>query len=158
MKSKNHKEVTNAYLKFSGYLIASVLLGVLIFFCYVQTNKVEVNRIVEKTQEYDKIYVQQLELVSKVDTLFSYTIGFNTNLNDVELLNAVSSRKQQISSYMDGMSSKDVRLYQKLITEYNGFLGVKDSIRQATIDVEMIKRDLDKCVQDNSQASRKLTI
>ncbi|MFV0345485.1 MAG: type VI secretion system transmembrane protein TssQ [Bacteroidales bacterium] len=123
MKSKNYKEVTNAYLKFSGFLIASVLLGVLIFFCYVQTNKVEVNRIVEKTQEYDKIYVQQLELVSKVDTLFSYTIGFNTNLNDVELLNAVSSRKQQISSYMDGMSSKDVRLYQKLITEYNGFLG-----------------------------------
>lgn len=59
---------------------------------------------------------------------------------------------------MDDMSSRDVRLYQKLMSEVNVFLGVKDSIRMAKTEEGLIKTDLLKCTEDNKQASRQLTI
>lgn len=158
MRAKNHKEITKGYLKFSGYLLACIFIGVFIYFCYMQTSNVEVNRIVEKTEEYDKIYVKQIDLANRIDSLYQYTTLFNTNLNDAHLLHSVSKRKQEILSMMDNMSSGDVRLYQKLMSEVNVFLGVKDSIRMAKTEEGLIKTDLLKCTEDNKQASRQLTI
>jgi hypothetical protein len=83
---------------------------------------------------------------------------FNTNKNDIHLLRSVSSRKQEILTMMDDMSSRDIRLYQKLMSEVNVFLGVKDSIRTAKSEEDMIKTDLLKCTEENKQASRQLTI
>lgn len=93
---KNSKDITRGYWRFSGYLIACVFTGVLIYFCYIQTSKVEVDRIVSKTEEYDKIYVKQTDLVNRIDSLYYYTTMFNTNLNDAHLLNSVSRHKQEI--------------------------------------------------------------
>lgn len=158
MRAKNHKEITLGYLKFSGFLAISVLIAVLIYLCYTKTCEVEVNRIVDKTEEYDKIYVRQIDLSNRIDTLYRYTSMFNTNLNDAHLLHSVSRRKQEILSMMEEMSSRDVRLYQKLMSEINGFLGVKDSIRMAKTEEDLIKTDLLKCTEENKQISRKLTI
>lgn len=158
MRAKNHRAINRAYLKFSGYLIACVAVGVLIYYCTNQTAKVEVNRIVDKTEEYDKIYVRQIDLANRIDSLFYYTMLFNTNLNDVYLLNAVSRRKQEILSLAEDMNGKDVRLYQKLASEINNFLAVKDSIRLIRVEEDLLKTDLKKCVEDNKQVSRKLTI
>lgn len=158
MRAKNHKEITKAYWKFSGYLVACVCIGVLIYFCYIKTAGIEVDRIVKKTEEYDKIYVRQIELANRIDSLYRYTTMFNTNLNDVYLLHTVSNRKQEILSDMEDMSSRDVRLYQKLMSEVNTFLSVKDSIRMLKNEEELVKADLLKCVEDNKQTSRRLTI
>ena len=158
MRAQNSKDITIGYCKFSGYLMASVLTGVLIYFCYIRTSNVEVNRIIEKTVEYDKIYVKQIDLSNYIDSLYSYTTRFNTNLNDVRLLRSVSDRKQEILSIMNDMNSRDVRLYQKLMSEVNVFLSIKDSIRLAKTEESMIKTDLLKCTEENKQTSRKLTI
>lgn len=158
MRAQNHTEITKGYLKFSGYLIACVFTGVLIYFSYIHTSYIEVNRIVDKTEEYDKIYVKQIDLANRIDSLYRYTMMFNTNKNDIHLLRSVSSRKQEILTVMDDMSSRDIRLYQKLMSEVNVFLGVKDSIRTAKSEEGMIKTDLLKCTEENKQASRQLTI
>lgn len=158
MRSLNHKEITYGYLKFSGYLAACILIGVLVYICYNLTSDVEVKRIVEKTEEYDKIYVRQTDLSTRIDTLYYYTTLFNTNLNDAQLLHSVSRRKQEVISMMDGMNSRDIRLYQKLISEINTFLAVKDSIRIAKTEESLIKTDLLKCTEENKQLSRKLTL
>jgi hypothetical protein len=158
MRAQNHKEITKGYLKFSGYLVVCIFTGVLIYFCYIRTSNIEVDRIVEKTEEYDKIYVKQIDLANRIDSLYRYTMMFNTNKNDIHLLRSVSSRKQEILSMMDDMSSRDIRLYQKLMSEVNVFLGVKDSIRTAKSEESMIKTDLLKCTEENKQASRQLTI
>lgn len=158
MRAKNYQAINKAYLKFSGFLLACVAVAVLVYYCTNQTAKVEVNRIVEKTEEYDKIYVRQIDLANRIDSLYYYTMLFNTNLNDTYLLNAVSRRKQEILSLTEDMSGKDVRLYQKLASEVNNFLAVKDSIRQIRIDEDLLKTDLKKCVEDNKQVSRRLTI
>lgn len=158
MRAKNHRAINKAYFKFSGYLIACVAVAVLIYYCTNQTEKIEVNRIVDKTEEYDKIYVRQIDLANRIDSLYYYTMMFNTNLNDVYLLDAVSRRKQEILSLTEDMSSRDVRLYQKLASEINNFLAVKDSIRLIRVEEDLLKTDLRKCVEDNKQVSRQLTI
>ena len=158
MRAQNNKEIYIGYLQFSLYLVACVFTGVLIYFSYTQTSNIEVDRIVEKTVEYDKIYVKQLELANRIDSLYQYTMLFNTNLNDVQLQYTVSKRKQELLASMEDMSSRDIRLYQKLMSEVNTFLGMKDSIRLSKIEEDMVKTDLLKCVEDNKQATRKLTI
>ncbi len=158
MRAQNHKEITKSYWKFSGYLAACVLVGVLTYFFYTRTSVVEVQRIVEKTEEYDKIYVQQIDLAGRIDTLYQYTSMFNTNKNDVLLQNSVSRRKQEIISSMESMSGRDIRLYQKLMSQVNSFLSIKDSIRTAKIDEELVRSDLMKCVEDNKQTTRKVTL
>lgn len=158
MRAHNHLSITRGYLKFTGFLAACVFTGVLIYFCYVRTSNIEVDRIVEKTEEYDKIYVRQTDLAGRIDSLYRHAIRFNTNLNDAQLLNSVSRRKQEVLSMMEGMSSRDVRLYRKLMNEVNVFLAVKDSIRMTKTDEELLKTDLLKCTEENRQASRKLTL
>lgn len=158
MRAKNHEKINQGYLKFTGYLMACIFVGVLIYFCYIHTCDIEVDRIVKKTEEYDKIYVKQLELANRIDSLYQYAMMFNTNKNDLYLLRSVSNRKQEILSVMDKMHGPDIRLYQKLISEINVFLGVKDSIRIARTEKGMVKTDLLKCSEDNKQASRQLTM
>ncbi|MDH6309480.1 hypothetical protein M2451_003838 [Dysgonomonas sp. PFB1-18] len=158
MRPQNHKEILRGYWKFSGYLAACVLVGVLTYFFYTKTSVVEVQRIVEKTEEYDKIYVQQIDLAGRIDTLYQYTSMFNTNKNDVLLQNSVSRRKQEIISSMESMNGRDIRLYQKLMSQVNSFLSIKDSIRTAKIDEELVRSDLMKCVEDNKQTTRKVTL
>lgn len=158
MRAQNHKDITRGYWKFSGYLISCVFTAVFIYFCYTWTSTIEVNRIVDKTEEYDKIYVKQMDLVSRIDSLYDYMTKFNTNLNDAYLNHSVSRRKQEILLMMENMSGRDIRLYQKLMSEVNGFLSIKDSIRQTRTEEDLIKTDLLKCAEDNKQASRQLTI
>jgi hypothetical protein len=158
MKAQNNKEINRGYLQFSLLLVACVLTGVCIYSFYMKTLEIEVNLIVDKTNGYDKIYVHQNDLVNRIDSLYQYANLFNTNLNDAQLLNAFSARKQEISASMNDMNNRDVRLFRKLLSEMNGFLSLKDSIRILSEEETLLKRDLRQCVEDNKQTSRKLTI
>jgi len=154
MKPKNNKEIWKSYWLFSFYLVCSVGIAVLVYSLYVKTSKVEVNQIVSKTEESDKIYVQQIELTQKIDSLYKYTTMFNTNLNDGLLLNAVSKRKQDILTDIEKLSDKDAKLYTALMQEVNTFLSVKDSIRQLRVEEDLVRSDLQKCMDDNKKALR----
>jgi hypothetical protein len=158
MKAQNNKAIYHGYLQFSLYLAACVLLGVLIYVFYTKTKGIEVRRIVDKTEEYDKIYVRQNELANSIDSLYVYANLFNTHLNDAMLMNAVSKRKQDIIASMGDMNSRDVRMYRKLLGEVNTFLSLKDSIRLKTIEEDLVKRDLQQCIEDNKRTKRKMTI
>ncbi len=158
MRAQNHKEINKGYWKFSVFLAACVAIGVTTYCCYLQTSKIEVSRIVEKTIEYDKIYVQQTELVSRIDSLYQYMQLFNTNKNDAMLQNVVSKRKQEILASIESMNGRDVKMYQKLMSQVNSFLNAKDSIRILGTEEDLIRNDLKKCMEENKQASRKLTI
>lgn len=158
MRAKNNREIRKGYLKFAFYLAACVMVAVLVFYSYIRTSTVEVIRIMAKTQEYDKIYIEQTELAGRIDTLYQYVSYFNTNLNDVLLQSRVSRRKQEINSSMEQMSGRDIRLYQKLMSEVNTFLAAKDSIRSLRQEEELLRKDLKKCMEDNKQANRRVTL
>lgn len=131
MRAQNHKEIYRAYWQFSGYLAICVVIAVFSFYFYRQTSQIEVNKIVDKTEEYDKIYVKQMDLINRIDSLYSYTTLFNTNLNDASLLNSVTRRKQEIISDMESMSSSDVRLHRKLTVNQ-----INDCIRIRLFDTK----------------------
>lgn len=158
MKARNNQEITKGYLTFSLFLAFCVAIGVANYYCFLQTSKVEVGRIVEKTEEYDKIYIQQIELVSRIDSLYQYMLLFNTNKNDAMLQNLVSKRKQEILASMEDMNGRDIKMYQRLMSQVNSFLSAKDSIRILGAEEDLIRIDLKKCMEENKQASRKLTI
>ena len=156
MRAKNTKEVTRAYWRFSLFLAACIAVGILMFYTFIRTSAVEVNKIVEKTEEYDKIYAQQLELVNQIDQLYDYTVKLNTNLVDVQIQNTVSRLKLDISKSMENMSSKDVRLFRKIVNETSLFLSIKDSIRLKRNEEGMVRDDLSRCIEKSKQTSRDL--
>lgn len=158
MKPQNNKDIWKAYWLFSFYLVCSVSIAVLVYSLYVSTSKVEVDRIVAKTEESDKIFVQQIELTQKIDSLYAYTTMFNTNLNDGLLLNAVSKRKQDILTDIEKLSDRDAKLYSALMREVNTFLSVKDSIRMLRIEEDLVRADLQKCMDNNKKAMRNLNL
>lgn len=158
MRAQNSKDIYRGYLKFAGYLAACVAVGVLVYWSYLRTSKIEIEKIVNKTIEYDQIYVQQIELALRIDSLYQYGTLFNTKLNDALLLNTVSKRKQEIFSSLESMNSRDIRLYQRLMSQVNTFLAVKDSIRAVHTEEDMVKSDLLKCMENNKQTTRRLTI
>lgn len=154
MKAKNNKEVTRAYWRFSIFLAGCIAVGILTFYTFMRTSAVEVNKIVEKTEEYDKIYARQLDLVNKIDVLYDYTVKLNTNLNDVQIQNTVSNLRLDIAKSMDNMSNRDVRLFRKLVSETSGFLAMKDSIKIKRNEEGMVRDDLSRCIEKSKQTTR----
>ncbi|MDR2804996.1 MAG: type VI secretion system transmembrane protein TssQ [Dysgonamonadaceae bacterium] len=158
MQVKNSKDVSRGYWSFSLYLASCVAVGVCAWFSYLRTSEIEVKRIVDKTKEYDAIYLQQTDITFQIDTLYRYAGLFNSNLNDERLQGAVSWRKQAILAGLDKLDRRDVRLHRKLMGGMNTFLNAKDSIRILRDEETMIKSELRKCMEENRQASRKITI
>lgn len=160
MKAKNRKEVTAAWLKFSLFLIGTVIMAVVIFYCYIHTSVVELRRIEHKTLEYDRIYSLQLETTAKVDSLvyLVHLLNSNERINDVLLQNMISSKKMGLLSHLEKMPEKDVRLYKMVALQFNSFLNAKDSIRLLSIEEQMIKEDLIRCINNNKAVARQLSI
>ena len=113
-----------------------------------------------KTEEYDKIYAGQIALVDKVDSLYNYLslMGSNEQLNQIMLQKVVSTRKMELIEELQRMDTKDVLIYNNLASQINVFLETKEAIRKAVIEESLVRNDLMRCVQDNKQAARKLTL
>lgn len=158
MKPQNNKDIQISYLYFSVYLLACILIGICIYICFLNTSFAEVKQINKKTEEYDRIYSQQIELVHRIDSLYHYSSLINGDLNDISLQRLINKRKQEIEVSWENMNKKDVQIHQKLIGEVNTFLDIKDSIRLAKKEEIKIRNDLLKCSSENKQTNRKLTI
>ena len=157
MKPKNHKAVNRGYLLFSGYLAACVIVGVLSYFFYLRTLASEVDRIVDKTQEYYETYDRQQALVERIDLLYRYIKSLDDNGENYGLLrNRVSEYKQEITWSLDNMSNRDAKMHKKLMNDVDIFLAIKDSISIAQKDVERIKDRLDLCIKENNEQIKKL--
>lgn len=159
MKAKNNDKVRQAIYRFSRYLIVSVALAVCIFFGFLKTSSVEVNKILEKTSEYDQIQAKQLELTEKMDTLYFYASLLNSDpkVNHVLMQNTLSNRKIQFSNVTSDMTDRDARLYKKMSQQLNIFLNIKDSIKVAVSEEEMLRTDLLRCISDNRNITRRLS-
>lgn len=160
MKAKNSKEITAGYLKCSAGMLVSVLLAIASAYGLIATGKTEFTRIRVKTDEYDRIYRQQTELTNKMDSLYTYMSLFNSEqrINDVMLMSVIGSHKVEFTESLQRIDSKDVPMYRILSEELNRLMSLKDSIRVARTEKEMVGGDLQRCIRDNRQAVRKLSL
>lgn len=159
MKAKNNKEVRKGYFRFTGFLILIVSCTVCVLYGFMKTSSVEVSKILTKTGEYDRVYIQQLKLVESMDSVINYLSLLNTSpkINDLLLQNVISRKKMTLMENMGLMNDKDCKLYNKVITDLNTLLSIKDSLRMLTMQEEMVRSDLIRCVDENKQVSRKLS-
>lgn len=159
MKAKNNKAVRTAYFQFSGYLILTVTLAVGSLYFFMKTSSIEVKRILVKTEEYDKRYSRQILLTESVDSIYQYLSLLNTSpkINDLLLQDVISNKKMRLLDELHTMDTKDCMIYKDLIHNLNTLLQVKDSIRIMTIQEELVRGDLLRCVDENKKTSRKLS-
>ena len=135
MKAENNKEVRKGYLRFTGFLILIVSCTVCALYGFMKTSSVEVSKILAKTGEYDRVYIQQLQLMESMDSVINYISLLNTSpkINDLLLQNVISRKKIILMERMGMMNDKDCKLYNKVITDLNTLLSIKDSIRMLTM-------------------------
>lgn len=160
MKAKNDAEVRKAYLKFSYFLMACIVLAILIFSCFLKTSSIEVKKIMVKAVEYDHIYAKEIEMSASVDSVYQYMKLMNTSpkINDLLLQSVISTRKMNLLRSLGQFDMKDCRLYSHLLNNMNLILSARDSIRILNIQEEMVRKDLMQCIQDNWKTKRNLNI
>lgn len=160
MKPINNRAVKKAYLKFSGYLMICVGIAVFTFYSFMKTSSVEVKAIVNKTAEYDRIYTDELNLVVAFDSIYQYMNLMNSSprINDILLQDMVCSRKMQLQRHMGKFDAQDYILHQRLLNAVNDFLAVKDSIRLAEKEENVVREDLMRSVKEYKDVSRKLKV
>lgn len=160
MRAKNSEDVYKAMLTFCYYLLAAIVLGVCVFSCFMKTSSVEVYKILAKTQEYDFIQIQQVNMTESVDTLYFYSSLLNTDpkINNSLMYNVISGRKLHMINVVQAMDEKDCRLYKRLTNQMNTFLNIKDSIRLAMTEEELVRTDLLRCISDNKKVTRQMAV
>ena len=160
MKAQNYVAIRKAILKFTGYLIASVVMATCFFFFFMKTSSVEVSKILNKTKDYDKIQTIQLDLKEKVDSIY-YLASKLTNESKINyrlMQNTLSVRKLQLSNLLLELPKEDGLLYGKLANQMNIFFNTKDSLIIATSELNTVREDLIQCMSENRKITRKIAI
>jgi hypothetical protein len=160
MKPKNNSQIRLAYTQFALGLICTAFVGVLSIYFFICTAKAELKLIGTKTQDYDRINACQIELIERVDTLYNYMQMLNSSdkINDVLLQKMISTKKMNFINALDQIPREDSYLFRKLGKQINTFLNINDSIRILAIDEQLSKEELTRCIEDNKQLVRRLSI
>jgi hypothetical protein len=158
MKAKNSKAVTHGYLLFAVSLFCSILIAVGCVWFFILTSGSEVAHIEKRSLEYDAIFEQQIVLTDEVDLLYHNLALLNSDqrINELVLQNKISTQKMNLINSLNGMNDADALLYKKMSDKVNDILEVRDSIRIMRDEVNQTKRELQRCIQDNRDASRKM--
>jgi len=159
MNAKNNSDVFKAIVRFSAYLLASIIVAVSSFSLFMKTSLVEVNKIIEKTGNYDMIQMKQVHLTESVDSLYYYSTLLNTDdiyVNRSVMYNVLSSKILNFRNELDAISNDDCLLYKHLSGRMSGFILLKDSIHLADLEVERIREEYIRCMNRNKQVTRKL--
>lgn len=160
MKAQNYEAIRKAVLKFTTYLVASVVLITCCFFFFMKTSSVEVSKILAKAKDYDQIHSVQLDLKEKMDSLYYYAswLSADSKINYKLLQNSLSEKKIQFSQLLLTLPEKDCLLYKKLIGQVNIFFDTKDSLLMVTNELNSARDDLKRCTDENRDISRRLSI
>lgn len=160
MKAINHTSVFKGYLLFSVCMALVVGLFVFMNYCFVSTTRSEDSRIGTRSVVFDRTFDRQNQFVDRVDSLYNYMALINSSyrVNDILVQNAVSTRKMQLLGDMEQLDAKDVLLYRNLMEKINMLLTVKDSIRILKNREQTLREDLQRCIDADRQAARKLSL
>jgi hypothetical protein len=156
MKALNTDKIIKGYLQFAIALCCSILVGTGCVWSFTVASNREVAQIEARSLEYDRAFTRQVMLAERADSLW-YSIGlFNGGemFNRTALQNRVSAQKIALNSMMDGMPAADVALYRKFSDMVNRVFHVKDSVRMLALREQLLKNDLQKCMQENRNAAR----
>lgn len=160
MKAKNDKEVRKGVIQFSLYFVASVFFAVCIFSMFMKTSSIEVSRIMEKTDVYDKTQQRQVYLTEKIDSIFVFTklLSSNSQVNHSLVLTSLANQKKNAMQNLNSIPDRDGKLYKKILDEMDVFFNIKDSLQAATYDEDRYRKEYIRCMEEGRIILRRSSI
>jgi len=158
MKAKNSKTVTKGYLLFSLGLCCSIVVGIGCVWLFIATSDRELVRIERRSIEYDLSFERQISLTERVDSLYNNLALLNTDrrVNEVVLQNRISTQKMNLINTLAMMEHGEALLYLNMSEKVNDILDIKAKIRLLQLQVDQTRGDLQRCIQDNRNATRRM--
>jgi hypothetical protein len=159
MNAQNNKEVIRAISYFSAYLLASVSLAVCMYASFIKTSVIEVQQILEKSERYDLLQMKQIILTETADSVYYYAMLINSDdvhVNQSAMYNMLSMKSINFNENLEIMGNDDCLVYKKLFSEFGNFLQLKDSIRIANREVELLRDEYIRCMNKNKDMTRRL--
>lgn len=158
MKAKNSKEVTRGYLLFALTISLAILTGTGCIYFLMHTAGKEVADIELRSSEYDSALIRQTAMGEKTDSLFNNLKLLNSEerINMIIIQNRISSQKMQILDILNQMNKEDAAIYQRMSDKINTVLQTKDSIRMLTVQEQLLKNELQRCMQDSRSTTRRM--
>lgn len=158
MKAKNSKDVARGYVLFAVTIFCAIAAGVVCVWSFFLTADREVARMEIRSRQYDATFENQISLTERVDSLYNNIALLNSGrqFNELVLKNRISTQKMSLIGSVNGVNKSDALLYVRMTEQINSVLQVKDSIGLLTGQVNQVKGDLQRCIQDNRTASRKM--
>lgn len=157
MKAKNSKEITRGYILFAAAMSLSILVGTGCIYFLVRTAGKEVAYIELRSAESDTAFTHQIALSEKTDSLFNNLILLNAEerINQIVIQNRISTQKMQMLNILNQLNENDAALYRRMSDRVNTVLQIKDSIRTMTVQEQLLKKELQRCMQDSRSTSRR---
>jgi len=158
MKAKNSKTVMQGYLLFAFGLCCSIIVGTGCIWLFIVTSNNELAKIERRSIEYDLAFARQISLTEKVDSLYYNLTLLNTDrrVNEVVLQNRISTQKMNLLNTLSQTENGEALLYQSMSGKINDIMEIKGSIRLLQLQVEQTRGDLQRCIQDNRNATRRM--
>jgi hypothetical protein len=158
MKSKNIKEIRHGYLLFAVGMCCSIAVGFGCVWSFLLTADSEVARMEIRSGEYDVTFESQIALTERVDSLYNNIALLNSGkrMNEPVLHNRISTQKMNLIGTIASMDKRDALLYGLMSDRVNTILQMRDSIRLVSSQVEQMKGDLQRCIDDNRRATRRM--
>jgi hypothetical protein len=159
MAAKNNRDVIKAIIRFSVYLLGSVLLAVCIFSSLMKTATVEMNAISQKSESYVLLRMKQLQLAESVDSIYYYSTLLNSGdvyINQSAIYNMLSIRTIRFNNAVEEMSSDDCLVYKRLSDKLGDLFMLKDSIRMSLAEQETLRDEYVRCMNRNKDMTRRL--
>ncbi len=159
MNAKNNKEVIRAILQFTLFLIGSVSLAVCMFASFMKTSVVEMRQIFDKSAVYDQLHMKQVILTESIDSIYFYSTLVNPDnsyINHTYMLNTLSTRSLLFGKSLESMSSDDCLIYKRLSANMDEFFKLKDSIRTAELQLNLLRDEYTRCINNQKDMNRRL--
>lgn len=158
MKARNSNEVARGYVLFAVSMLFAILVGLGCVWSFFMTADREVARMELRSREYDATFSRQIALTERVDSLYNNIALLNSGrqFNEIVLKNRISTQKMDLMRTLDDINQGDALLYGKMAENINTVLQVKDSISLVSGQVQQVKGDLQRCIQDNRTAARRM--
>jgi hypothetical protein len=120
---------------------------------------VEERMIMEKSGQYDVLQMKQAVMTETVDSIYYYSMLLNSDdvhINHSLMYNMLSMRGIGFREDLAGMNGDDCMVYSRLFSEFGNFLQLKDSIRMAYSDLNMLRDEYVRCINKNRDMTRRL--
>ena len=155
MKAKNVQEIykksTHFWLLF-GVLVSFSIVSVYLFFWAAQQQREAFNN---RIMAYKTIVNKQIALNEKIDSLYlQMTYLDRTRVdNTLFLAKYISDNKESIVKTIGNDSTANFTIYARLTKNLNKLLLLKDSVVRISTREELMKKDLNDCIQKNRKIS-----